>query len=135
MRKLWFAVGQHRLLSQLGTVGEKGLDAALRLNRAIGLHGERFVGKAFGLSKELAHKAYNVASSGGYRVFDYVKGNVFIEVKNVAKLVRTQQLVDMANIAMQQQGAFYIIVRASTHIPPSVFKWAMKNHVQIVKIM
>lgn len=123
MQTLNDAINFHNMRTNLVTY-------AMRLGRA----GEYAVQQAFKLTPSMAQIRYQVAN-GGYRIFDFVCNNNFLEVKNVATLRKTRQLVEMAEIAAANNGTFTIVVRVGTIIPKSVLDWALKNGVKIEQIL
>jgi len=109
-------------------------DVVIRANYLKGKMAERAIQLAFQI-KDSATQVRYYLESGAYRVFDFVHNNHFIEVKNSGTLRLTQQLKDMALLSKAQNGIFSIIVRANTHVPDSVKKWAAENGIEILNLL
>ena len=126
----------NRLVQQLQqSIAAYNLRTTLVTNAMrLGQGAERAVQQAFNLTQNMSQVRYYL-ETGAYRVFDFVSGGQFIEVKNVAELRMTPQLRDMITIALREKGTLNLVIRASTYIPPSLRKWLVERGVEIVNIL
>ena len=117
-------VAQHNITTNL----------MIRANYLKGKAAERAIQLAYRL-KDSQSQVRGYLENGAYRVFDFVSGGMYIEVKNVAVLKMSAQLKDMLLIAEASGGTLNIIVRIGTKIPPGVQIWIEKNGIELVKIL
>ena len=103
------AIAVRNFLTNLASSSPKGLDLAMKLGRA----GEQHAGKALQLAKNTQRFFTQL---GNYRIPDFVNGNNFFEVKNVAQLAMTGQIRDLMEIASAHGGALTLIIRMGTKL-------------------
>ena len=103
-RRILSQVNVRNIVQRIATKGESGLEYAMRMGR----QGEYTVQNMLKVAKNTGRYFTN---AGNFRIPDFIKGNVFYEVKNAAKLSLTAQIRDLMQIAQNAGSVFVLVVR------------------------